>query len=88
VDANGHKTESTYDALGRRTQVWLPDHTRTAYPNVPSAAYAYTISISAPNVIATTGLTAAGGQVTSYTLYDGLLRPRQPRHRPRAVGAS
>ncbi len=76
VDPNGHTTEATYDALGRRTQVWAPNHLRATYPTVPSTAYAYTIS-TVPNTVATTRLTPSGGQLTSYALYDGMLRPRQ-----------
>ncbi len=77
VDQNGHTTEATYDALGRRTQVWAPDHLRTAFPTVPSQSYAYVVQTAGPNSIAATTLTPSGGQVTRNTLYDGLLRPRQ-----------
>jgi RHS repeat-associated protein len=77
VDPNGRTTEATYDALGRRTMVWLPNHLRATYPTVPSMGYAYTISTSAPNTIATTALTPSGSQVTTYALFDGMLRPRQ-----------
>jgi RHS repeat-associated protein len=77
VDVNGHTTEATYDPLGRRTTVWLPNHLRATFPTIPSLGYAYTISTSTPNVIATTTLTPAGAPLTSYALYDGMLRPRQ-----------
>ena len=35
VDQNGDTTEATYDGLGRTSQVWTPDHTRTALPDHP-----------------------------------------------------
>jgi RHS repeat-associated protein len=77
VDENGHRTDATYDALGRRTQVWLPDRLQSDYPALPSMSYVYTLSATAPNTVATTRVVAGGGDVTTYALYDGLLRPRQ-----------
>jgi YD repeat-containing protein len=76
VDQNGHRTDLSYDALGRRTQVWLPDRPKATNPT-PSIGYAYTLSTTAPNAVATSTITATGGAATSYALYDGLLRPRQ-----------
>jgi RHS repeat-associated protein len=77
VDQNGDITEATDDALGRTTQVWTPDHTRTAFPTTPVTAYAYTVSATAASSVKTTQLTAGATQVVSYQLYDGLLRLRQ-----------
>ncbi|MGI8882512.1 MAG: RHS repeat-associated core domain-containing protein [Jatrophihabitans sp.] len=77
VDQNAHRTDASYDPLGRLTQVWLPDRLKSANPSSPSTAYAYTVSKTAPNAIKTTALIAGGGTVSSYALYDGLLRPRQ-----------
>ena len=76
TDENAHVTTATYDALGRRTQVWLPDRPQASNA-VPSLSYAYTVSQTAPTTVATTSLNPAGGTLTSYQLYDGLLRPRQ-----------
>jgi RHS repeat-associated protein len=77
TDENNHVTEATFDALGRRTQVWLPDRPRGSNPTSPSYSYAYTSSATAPTTVATTSLTPLGDTVTSYALFDGLLRPRQ-----------
>jgi RHS repeat-associated protein len=77
VDQNGNTTEATYDALGRVSQVWTPDHTRAAFPTTPVTAYSYTVSTTAASSVKTTQLTAGATQVVSYQLYDGLLRPRQ-----------
>ncbi len=77
VDQNGSLTEATYDALGRTTAVWTPDHTRTAFPTTPVTGYAYTVSATAASSVQTTQLTAAATQIVSYQLYDGLLRLRQ-----------
>jgi RHS repeat-associated protein len=76
TDQNSHVTEATYDGLGRRLQVWLPERLR-ASNTVPTVSYAYTISASAPTTVATTSLLPSGGTITTYALYDGLLRPRQ-----------
>lgn len=76
VDVAGKRTEATYDALGRRVGVWLPGRDKATNP-IPSMGYAYTVSRTAPNTVATTTLTPSGGTVTSWALYDGLLRPRQ-----------
>jgi RHS repeat-associated protein len=77
VDQNGDTTEASYDALGRTTAVWTPDHTRTTYPSTPVTGYAYAVSATAASSVKTTQLTAGATQVVSYQLYDGLLRLRQ-----------
>ncbi|PZF62146.1 hypothetical protein DEI92_01150 [Curtobacterium sp. MCBD17_034] len=69
--ADGGLTTTTYDALGRRTDVWLPGRPRATYPTSPSSAYAYTESQTAPSAVATTTLNATTS-VTTDTLFDGL----------------
>ncbi|HEY2044386.1 MAG TPA: hypothetical protein VGH11_17055, partial [Jatrophihabitans sp.] len=76
TDQNSHVTEASYDPLGRRSQVWLPDRLR-ALNTVASTSYAYVVSDTGPTTIATTSLNPAGGTFTSFALYDGLLRPTQ-----------
>ncbi|MCT9006617.1 RHS repeat domain-containing protein [Streptomyces rhizosphaerihabitans] len=75
VDTNGKRTDTTYDALGRNLRVWLPNRSQ-ANNDIPNYSFSYTISDNAPVVVATTTLAGTGTQ-TSYTLYDGFLRPRQ-----------
>ncbi|MFF1876607.1 DUF6527 family protein [Leifsonia sp. NPDC058230] len=70
TDENGKVTTATYDALGRRTAVWLPNTPQASNPT-PSIAYAYTESLTAPSTVKTTTLIASQ-QVSTYTLYDGL----------------
>ncbi len=77
VDMNGYITEATYDALGRRTQVWMPNRPKATNLTAPSASYQYTISNTGPSWTSTTTLTATGGYTTSYQIFDGLLRTRQ-----------
>jgi RHS repeat-associated protein len=76
TDQNNHVTTAVYDGLGRRTQVWLPQHTQAANPTSPSMSYAYTLSQTAANAIATTTL-GSGGNDLSYQLFDGLGQPTQ-----------
>ena len=42
TDQNGHVTTATYDAMGRRTAVWLPQLPQATSPKQPSIAYSYT----------------------------------------------
>ncbi|MET8288059.1 ricin-type beta-trefoil lectin domain protein [Streptomyces sp. NPDC005132] len=89
VDANGRKTDITYDALGRRTAVWLPGRDKTAGQ---SADRTFTYSINpgaipapgdtitqpgAPSAVTTKTLRDDGTYSTSVTIYDGMLQPRQ-----------
>ncbi|WP_223884208.1 polymorphic toxin-type HINT domain-containing protein [Micromonospora craniellae] len=75
VDANGKRTDLAFDGLGRITRVWLPDRDKATDP--ASVAMDYRIQNTAASYVATSRLNAASGYVTSYALYDGLLRPRQ-----------
>ena len=75
VDPNDKRTDSEYDPLGRLTAVWMPG--RVKGTDTPDAKYSYALNAGAPSVISTATLNAAGDYVTSYALYDGLLRPRQ-----------
>ncbi|MDQ2837191.1 MAG: hypothetical protein M3Y42_03055 [Actinomycetota bacterium] len=77
TDANSHTTTSTYDPFGRRGGVWLPDRQPAANYPQPSTSYAYNLTAGQPVSVATTSLTPSGSTMTAYTLYDGLLRPRQ-----------
>ncbi|MGA1836042.1 RHS repeat-associated core domain-containing protein [Herbiconiux sp. 11R-BC] len=75
TDENGEVTTAVYDALGRRTDVWLPGRPQASNPTA-SIRYRYTIPTNAdttlyPLAVATTTL-VPGSTVTSYTLYDGL----------------
>jgi RHS repeat-associated protein len=75
VDVNGRRTDMSYDGLGRLTAAWLPGRVK----GTDTADYTYAYLIRTNGAVAVTGqsLNPNGGYVTSYTLYDGLLRPRQ-----------
>ncbi|SKC82765.1 polymorphic toxin-type HINT domain-containing protein [Krasilnikoviella flava] len=74
TDTNGKATNVTYDALGRTSKVWLADRVIT---QTPSMQYAYKVTGKAAPAVGTTSLNSNGDPRTSWTLYDGLLRPVQ-----------
>jgi RHS repeat-associated protein len=77
VDANGRRTELTYDPLGRVTAVYQPNRSKAAGQQ-PNIRYAYTVANDAAVAVATSTLKADGTSYnTGYTIYDSLLRPRQ-----------
>jgi RHS repeat-associated protein len=84
TDVNGLRTDATYDPLGRLTAVWLPNRSK-ARGDTPNRSYAYTIANNGVSSVATTVLGPTGGYLTSYQLYDSLLRPRQTQG-PSATG--
>lgn len=87
TDPNSKVTESTYDALGRVSSVWLPNRLRVL--NAP-ANYLYTYSITAtalPWVATGTARGDGSGYNTTYEIYDSLLRPRQVQ-KPSPSGGS
>ncbi|MFF0717060.1 polymorphic toxin-type HINT domain-containing protein [Streptomyces bauhiniae] len=75
-DVNTNKTELKYDALGRLTDVWLPD--RISGSQAPNTSYAYHMESTKPSWVSTSTLKKDGTTYnTSYALYDALLRPLQ-----------
>ncbi|MEU5683577.1 sugar-binding protein [Streptomyces venezuelae] len=76
TDTNGVTTEFAYDALGRSSKVWLA----RATSQTPNYEFTYTYTENKPVAVATKTLDNNGGQITSYTLYDGLLRQRQTQN--------
>jgi RHS repeat-associated protein len=87
VDINSKRTEATTDSLGRTTQVWLANHLKASFPTQPSTSYGYTIRNSGGvNAISTSKLNANSVYMTTYELFDGLLRSRQSQSRSQANG--
>jgi RHS repeat-associated protein len=76
VDPNGRRTDLAYDPLGRLTGVWLPGRSKPAGFG-PNLRYGYGLRTDGASWVSTDTLKANGNYVTSYALYDGLLRPRQ-----------
>ncbi|MGY3520232.1 RHS repeat-associated core domain-containing protein [Micromonospora sp. PTRAS2] len=74
VDPNNKRTERRYDALGRLTEVWLPNRTTAQTPNV---RYTYTVRTDMTLVVKTEKIKNDGTYRPSYELYDSLTRPRQ-----------
>lgn len=76
VDANGVRTDITYDALGRKTAVWNPGRSKPAGES-PSATFVHSETQTQPTSVATKALQDNGNYLTSYALFDGLGRVRQ-----------
>ncbi|MEV4016797.1 RHS repeat-associated core domain-containing protein [Nonomuraea angiospora] len=77
VDPNGVRTDVSYDALGRTTEVWQPGWPKAANPGTPSVRYSYRVSTTEPNVITTETLDRTGSYRATHAFFDGLLRERQ-----------
>ena len=88
VDPNGRTTDTTYDALGRRTAVWLPGRDKATQS--ADTTYAYSIDPGAvaapggtithpgdPTTVTTKTLRDDSSYSTSVAIYDGMLQPRQ-----------
>jgi RHS repeat-associated protein len=73
-DTNGKITNYAYDGLGRKDKIWLADR-KTG--QLPTYDFDYFVEDGQPATIRTLTLNNNGAQIPSYTLYDGLLRPRQ-----------
>ncbi len=81
VDANIETTTYCNDPLGRVTAVWLSAQASPscAAANIAGAEYtfAYSVTATMPPYVATTKLVLGSIPITSYQIYDSLLRPRQ-----------
>ncbi|GLI42076.1 type IV secretion protein Rhs [Glycomyces algeriensis] len=73
---NGEVTSATYDALGRRTAVWLPGQSQTGGA-VPNLKFAYTVSDIAPSTTTTETMIWDQSYLTEVQIFDALMRPRQ-----------
>ncbi|MFC9688274.1 RHS repeat-associated core domain-containing protein [Kribbella sp. NPDC056951] len=72
--ADGGRTQTAYDPMGRTEQVWLPGRSLSDQPNF---AYEYLMRADGANAVRTTTLQANGASESTIELTDGLLRPRQ-----------
>ncbi|MCX5205928.1 RHS repeat protein [Streptomyces sp. NBC_00237] len=75
VDANGKRTDATYDALGRTQAVWAPGRAKDTA--TPSTKYTYEMAQDKPSVVTSENLRDDGTYAVSKVLYDALLRERQ-----------
>ncbi|MFJ2911718.1 RHS repeat-associated core domain-containing protein [Streptomyces sp. NPDC087228] len=76
TDMNGKRTDLAYDGLGRLVSVWMPDRAKADF--TPSITYEYGIRTTGANYLHTQKIKKDGASYShEYTLYDGLLRPRQ-----------
>ncbi|MDX3314913.1 RHS repeat-associated core domain-containing protein [Streptomyces sp. ME08-AFT2] len=83
-DANLQKTEQTYDGLGRLTAVWLPDRSKDG-GQTPSSSFKYVMERGKAPSIATSSVKSSDTVITTYEIFDSLLRPLQTQ-KPTPVG--
>ncbi|GLH97519.1 RHS repeat-associated core domain-containing protein [Phytohabitans aurantiacus] len=76
VDANGRRTDLTYNPLGQLTAVWLPGQSK-ADSEPPSQKFSYLIRADAPTVVSSEAIRNDGSYDIEYAFYDGQLRQRQ-----------
>ncbi|AXX32291.1 hypothetical protein APASM_4926 [Actinosynnema pretiosum subsp. pretiosum] len=69
------RSDLSYDALGRLVAAWTPGHDKNAV--TADAVFEYHYNTTQPSVVVTKQRQDDGGYLTSYTLYDGLMRQRQ-----------
>jgi RHS repeat-associated protein len=74
VDVNDKTTTAQYDPLGRLTKVWLDNRPSSA---TPDREYRYNLSATTANSVESRVLSPSGGQISSFELFDGMLRQRQ-----------
>ncbi|GIJ62977.1 polymorphic toxin-type HINT domain-containing protein [Virgisporangium aurantiacum] len=74
-DVNGLRSSLAYDSLGRLTGVWKPGKTKGVDP--ADVKYTYTVRRDGATAVTTDRVGPTGAYLTSYTLYDGMLRQRQ-----------
>ncbi|MGI5525835.1 polymorphic toxin-type HINT domain-containing protein [Micromonospora sp. CA-259024] len=78
IDVNSKRTDQRYDAHGRLTKVWLPNRLKSTHEDSPSTEFSYTLrSSGGVNAVTTKSINPEGKYLTTYALYDGLLRDRQ-----------
>ncbi|MGW5346990.1 ricin-type beta-trefoil lectin domain protein [Streptomyces sp. NPDC004050] len=74
TDANGRKTTTAYDELGRSTAVWTPSQKPT---DKAAFTFSYQIDSNKLPVVSSGTLQDDGTYTKTIAIYDGLLRPRQ-----------
>ncbi|WP_020124657.1 RHS repeat-associated core domain-containing protein [Streptomyces canus] len=76
-DVNNKITETSYDALGRKTATWLSNRSHSGN-QTPNYTYAYSVTNDALSWESTSTLKADGTTYnTAYSIFDSLLRPLQ-----------
>ncbi|MFE0461333.1 polymorphic toxin-type HINT domain-containing protein [Kitasatospora sp. NPDC058965] len=79
VDVNGRVTDSSYDALGRRTASWLPGRNKAT--QTADKLFSYAVhgagSTPDPSTVTTQTLREDGSYSTVVGIYDGFLQTRQ-----------
>lgn len=83
TDPNGRVTSAELDGMGRTTAIWNPGRDKGV--QAPNTTYVYEVYKDRPSTITTAKLLPSGGYVSTYELFDGMMRPRQSQA-PRGDG--
>jgi RHS repeat-associated protein len=75
VDANGKVTEFSYDPLQRLTEMYQPGHVKGR--DTPSARMGYQLRTDGTTWTSVSRLGPNGKYITTYTIFDSLLRQRE-----------
>ncbi|ONI88188.1 hypothetical protein ALI144C_06945 [Actinosynnema sp. ALI-1.44] len=73
---HGERADLEYDALGRLLKVWVPGRSKEGRQTA-TTEYSYEYRRDAPSIVTTKSLKENETYTTSYSLLDGMLRPRQ-----------
>ncbi|MFK0005094.1 NucA/NucB deoxyribonuclease domain-containing protein [Paenarthrobacter sp. NPDC090522] len=87
VDQNGHETSAAYDPSGREIKSWDVRRPQGSNPTVPSVATNYSVSQASPSWVQKTVVNSYGQTTKSFTIYDGMGRPRQTQSQSPGSGS-
>lgn len=76
TDANNRTTETAYDPLGRKIEVWLANRPRAKHAR-GNFRFSYQVNDTKPTVVTSWKIGPTGVHTSSKAIFDGLLRPRQ-----------
>ncbi|BCW86100.1 type IV secretion protein Rhs [Arthrobacter sp. NicSoilE8] len=77
VDQNGHETSAKYDPSGREIKSWDVRRPQSSNATTPSITTDYSVSQTSPSWVQKTITNGYGQTTKSFTIYDGMGRPRQ-----------
>ncbi|WP_203906600.1 RHS repeat domain-containing protein [Rhizocola hellebori] len=87
IDVNGKVILASYNGQGRLTKMWQNNRANGGTTGVtPDLEYIY--NLGAPATVTTKTLMPTGGQLQSFQIFDGLLRPRQKQTLSATTGGS
>ncbi|WP_405476629.1 hypothetical protein [Paenarthrobacter ilicis] len=87
VDQNGRETSTKYDPSGREVASWDVRRPQSSNPNNPTVETSYSVSQTSPSWVKKTVMNGREQTTNSFTIYDGMGRPRQTQTQSPGSGA-